>query len=35
MEDQTSTPTIVLLVEDQAVLRLFVADLLRSKGALR
>ena len=32
MGDQTSTPTIILLVEDQAVLRLFVADLLRSKG---
>jgi CheY-like chemotaxis protein len=35
MEDQTNTPTIVLLVEDEALLRMFVSDALRDEAGFR
>ncbi len=35
MEDQINTPAIVLLVEDEAILRMFVSDALREEGGFR
>ncbi len=35
MEDQTNTSTIILLVEDEAILRMFVSDALREEGGFR
>jgi CheY-like chemotaxis protein len=35
MTDQTNTPAIVLLVEDAAILRMFVSDALREEGGFR
>jgi CheY-like chemotaxis protein len=35
MEDQTNTPAIVLLVQDEAILRMFVSDALREEGGFR
>ena len=33
--DQTNAPTIILLVEDEAILRMFVSDALREEGGFR